>query len=164
MPYWPTSSLALAIGAMLVLIPPITRDALEDEDAITLRGSFADLYAHSALASSEDTLEPSDYVDLADNPRSTMHPAIPRKMEPVLALGLLSLYECCHRGSIPKMRIRANQAVTTAMDLSLHTETTQSSCTDAQRRCWWATVCTNCSNLAMSQLLICDHINKTRCT
>jgi hypothetical protein len=150
MPYWPASPLALAIAAILVLIPPVRRlGAMEEEDVITLRGSFADLYARSALRSLEDSLEPPDHVELADNPRSALHPAIPRRVEPVLALGLLSLFECCQRGNIPRMRIRANQALTTAMDLSLHTETTTSIYSDAQRRCWWATVCTIFSHIAV---------------
>lgn len=150
MPHWPTSALALAIAAILVLIPPDKRlDTMEEEDVITLRGSFADLYARSALRSLEDSLDTSDHVGMADNPRSALHPAIPRRIEPVLALELLSLYECCQRGNIPRMRIRANQALTTAMDLSLHIGTTTSLYSDAQRRCWWATVCTEFSNIAV---------------
>lgn len=141
MPYWPTSPLGLALAAMLTLIPPPGKPSATEDEAVILRRSYADLYACSALETLEDSLEPSFHVDLAKDLRSILHPAIPRKMEPVLALGILSLYECCQCGNIPKMRVRANQALTLAMDLSLHTENSQTDCLDAHRRCWWATVC-----------------------
>ncbi|PWY93050.1 Zn(II)2Cys6 transcription factor [Aspergillus sclerotioniger CBS 115572] len=140
LPYWPTSSLGLALAAMLALIPPPGDVHAADGEAVTLRRSYADLYARSALESSEDSLESSSPIDLAKGPQSTLHPGIPRKMEPVLALGLLSMYECCQRRNIAKMRIRANQALTMAMDLSLHTQKSPTDCFDACRRCWWGTI------------------------
>ncbi|KAL4765789.1 uncharacterized protein BDW70DRAFT_167588 [Aspergillus foveolatus] len=138
LPYWPTSPLGLALAAILTLIPPPGDSNSADDGAAAIRRSYADSYARSALESLEDLLEPSSHANLAGGPRSTLHYAIPQKMEPVLALALLSLYECCQRGNVPKMRLRANQALTAAMDLSLHTETPQTSFLDAHRRCWWA--------------------------
>ncbi|PYI08373.1 Zn(II)2Cys6 transcription factor [Aspergillus sclerotiicarbonarius CBS 121057] len=140
LPFWPSSSLGLALAAILALIPPPGDVHGADDGAVTLRRSYADLYARSALESSEDSLESSSEMDLAKGPRSTLHPDIPRKMEPVLALGLLSLYECCQRGNVAKMRVRANQALTVAMDLSLHTQQSPTDCFDARRRCWWGTI------------------------
>ncbi|PYH92839.1 hypothetical protein BO71DRAFT_15851 [Aspergillus ellipticus CBS 707.79] len=115
LPYWPTSPLSLALAAILALIPP-GKSLATDYDSIEPRKSYSELYARSALESCEDSLESPSRVDPAKGPQSTLHPAILQKVEPVLALDLLSLYECCHRGNIPKMRFRANQALTIAMD------------------------------------------------
>lgn len=141
MPYWPTSPMGLALAGILVLLPVPGEPQTAEPEAIILRRSYADLFARSALEALENCIESSTRGDLAKGPRSTLHPAVPRKLEPVLALGLLSLYECCQRGNIAKMRIRANQALTIAMDLLLHEENGQTGCSDAQRRCWWAIVC-----------------------
>ncbi|GKZ34135.1 hypothetical protein AbraIFM66950_004316 [Aspergillus brasiliensis] len=139
LPYWPTTSLGLALAAMLALIPPPGDVHAADDEAATLRRSYADLLARSALDASEEPLEPSSNADLAQCPCSPLHPDVPRQIEPVLALALLSLYECCQRGNAFKMRIRANQALTMAMDLSLHTQKPAADCSDAIRRCWWST-------------------------
>ncbi|KAL4997479.1 hypothetical protein BDV10DRAFT_195032 [Aspergillus recurvatus] len=138
LPYWPASPLGLALAAILTLIPPSGKSHATNNAAAAIRRSYADLYARSALESLEDSLEPSSHTDLADGPRSTLHHTVPRKIEPVLALALLSMYECCQRGNVSKMRVRANQALTSAMDLSLHTENSHTGCLDAHRRCWWA--------------------------
>ncbi|KAL4820361.1 hypothetical protein BDW67DRAFT_94567 [Aspergillus spinulosporus] len=138
LPYWPTSPLGLALAAILTLIPPAGDFHSADDGAAALRRSYADLYVRSAMESLEDSIKPSTHTNLASGPRSTLHHAIPQKMEPVQALALLSLYECCQRGNASKMRLRTNQALTAAMDLSLHTETAQTGCLDAHRRCWWA--------------------------
>ncbi|OJJ47392.1 hypothetical protein ASPZODRAFT_116687 [Penicilliopsis zonata CBS 506.65] len=151
MPYWPTTPLGLALAALLAVIPPpevedgpdsAPDDAqASEEDAVALRRSYADLYARSALETLEDGLEAaSSQHELAKGPRSSLHAGIPRRMEPVLALALLGLYECCHRGNIAKMRLRTNQALTLAMDLALYKEDAQTGCLDAHRRCWWATI------------------------
>ncbi|RAL08268.1 putative Zn(II)2Cys6 transcription factor, partial [Aspergillus homomorphus CBS 101889] len=140
LPYWPTSPLALAMAAILVLIPPPGRPRAAEDEAVMLRRSYADLYARSALELVDDSLENSSRVTLAGVSRNGLHPTVPPRIEPVLALGLLSLYEYSQRGSTSKMRARANQALTLAMDLSVHTENVQTRCLDAHRRCWWATV------------------------
>lgn len=140
LPHCSSSSLGLAVSAILALIPPPEKTHTGGNKAIVLRRAYADLLARSALETLEDSLEKSSHDDVAKGPRSTLHSAIPRKMEPVLALELLSLYEYCQRGNIPKMRVRANQALTIAMDLSLHIENNQTGCLDVLRRCWWSTV------------------------
>ncbi|KAJ0426782.1 putative Zn(II)2Cys6 transcription factor [Aspergillus carlsbadensis] len=140
LPYWPNSPLGLALSAMLAPIPPQNSAQAKEDGGAATRRAYADLYARSALESLQDALETCSSGDWPDGPRSTLHPEIPRKMEPVLALALLSLYEYCQRGSIPKMRAWANQALTAAMDLSLHMEDGETGCLDARRRCWWATL------------------------
>ncbi|OOQ81616.1 Zn(II)2Cys6 transcription factor [Penicillium brasilianum] len=139
MPYWPTSPLGLALAGILALLPPPGEPHPPQHESTVVRRSYADLFARSALESLENSLESSSQADLAKCLPSTLHPSVPRKLEPVLALGLLSLFECCQHGNISKMRIRANQALTTAMDLSLYEENSQTACLDAQRRCWWST-------------------------
>ncbi|KAL4736266.1 hypothetical protein BDV11DRAFT_211359 [Aspergillus similis] len=127
LPYWPISPLGLALAEILTLIPLPGDPRTSDEGAAALRRSYADLYARSAMESLEESLEPSSHTNLAAGPRCTLHHAILQKMEP-----------CCQRGNVSKMRLRANQALTGAIDLSLHTETPQTGCLDAHRRCWWA--------------------------
>ncbi|KAL4971398.1 hypothetical protein BDW66DRAFT_165272 [Aspergillus desertorum] len=139
-PYWPTSPLGLALAALLAPIPPQTNLQTKDDGSAAIRHSYADLYARSALESLHDALDTSSSSNLADCPRNALHPDIPRTIEPVLALALLSLYEYCQRGSVPRMRTWANQALTSAMDLSLHVESSDMDCLDAHRRCWWATL------------------------
>ncbi|KAL4953919.1 hypothetical protein BDW69DRAFT_205499 [Aspergillus filifer] len=139
-PYWPNSPLGLALAAMLAPVPPQTNLQTKDDGSAAIRRSYADLYARSALESLQDALDTCSPGDVADCPRSTLHPEIPRIIEPVLALALLSMYEYCQRGSVLRMRTWANQAMTSAMDLSLHVETADTDCLDAQRRCWWATL------------------------
>jgi hypothetical protein len=137
LPYWPTSPLGLALAAMLAPIPPQTSAQPKDDCAAAIRRAHSDLYASSALESLQDALDTCDRTDCS---RSTLHPEIPKRIEPILALALLSLYDCCQRGSVPRMRTWANQALTSAMDLSLHVESPDIGCLDAHRRCWWATV------------------------
>ncbi|TPR09206.1 Legume-like lectin family protein [Aspergillus niger] len=140
MPYWPVSPLALALAGILVLLPVPGESHPPEHETIALRRSYADLFARSALELLEDSIESSSEGDMAKTLRSSLHPAVPRKLEAVYALGILSLYECCQKGNISRMRIRANQALTVAMDMSLHKGTAHDNCSDAQRRCWWATI------------------------
>jgi hypothetical protein len=141
LPYWPTSPLGLALAAMLAPIPPQSSAQSTDDAAAAIRRAYSDLYARSALESLQSALDTCSTDDPADCPPSTLHPEIPKKIEPVLALALLSLYEYCQRGSVPRMRTWANQALTSAMDLSLHLESSDTGFLDAHRRCWWSTVC-----------------------
>lgn len=67
-----------------------------------------------------------------------VHGDVPTKLYPVLALVVLSVYEYSHRGNIPRMRARANQALTVAMDISIHNLGPTAS--EAFRRAWWSTV------------------------
>ncbi|KAF7592979.1 hypothetical protein BBP40_012215 [Aspergillus hancockii] len=140
LPYWPKSPFALALSAILVLIPPPGNLHSTSEAAIALRRSYAEFYALAALHSIEnwfDLSQPSG----ASSQWSKLHSDVPLKLEPILALVMLGIYEGCQRGNFTKMRARANQALTTAMDLSLHTASQDGSqCLDAQRRAWWMTM------------------------
>lgn len=146
-PYWPISPLSLALSAILVLIPPPgDMDILSNT---AKRRAYSETYANSALESVDRdielhglTPEASDSrTNHAQSVRQQFHPNVQLDLEPILALVTLCTYEYCQRGNIPKMRFRANQAITTAMDMSLHglpkegVETPES-----QRRTWWMAV------------------------
>ncbi|KAL4733739.1 hypothetical protein BDV11DRAFT_213501 [Aspergillus similis] len=141
LPYWPTCPLGLALAAMLAPIPPQnSAKHKEDAAAAAVRRAYADLFARSAMESLQESLETSSDGDLANGRPSSLHPDVPIRIEPVLALALLSLYEYCQRGRVPRMRTLANQALTSAMDLSLHVESSDTGYLDAHRRCWWTTM------------------------
>lgn len=105
-----------------------------------LRRAFAQLYAQAAM----DRVEKE--VDAMGQPNANGGPAapddvngdVPTQLYPVLALVVLSVYEYSHRGNIPRMRARANQALTMAMDISIHNLGPNAS--EAFRRAWWSTV------------------------
>ncbi|KAL5359441.1 hypothetical protein BJX96DRAFT_58059 [Aspergillus floccosus] len=149
LPFRTTSSLSLALMSILVLIPFHGDAQALAGETVLLRRSYAELFAQAALNSAQDVIEGpclSTYtqqspVPESTAPRSSFLAKVPLELEPVLALSLLSMYEYCQRGSRWKMRARANLALTTAMDMSLHTlspEVPES--VDAKRRAWWATV------------------------
>jgi hypothetical protein len=146
LPYWPKSSLSLAISAILVLIPPSQHSSQIEEPNFAFRRSYAQLFAQSALVNIEkeiDNLGPSSSFHLENTifRSSPLHPDLPIQLDPILALVVLAIYEYVQRGNVSRMRARINQAVTTAMDISLHAlgETTNGP-SEGQRRAWWITV------------------------
>lgn len=140
LPHWPTSSLTLAITAILTLIP-LSRSSHPLVDSnIPLRRSQALLFAEAAL---EEVHNEIDRITRAPSQArglfgERMNSDRPPQLYPIMALSLLSVYECCQRGSISRMRSRANQAVAAAMDFSLHSLDDTS--TEAERRAWWSAV------------------------
>lgn len=119
----------------------------------TLYHKITFLYAQTALESAENFIiclgsvpnnRQQDCNGLGNttaSPGSFVHPEVPSQLEPVLALALLSMYECCQRNNWPKMRVRANQALTAAMDLLLHIMNAESAQSlHGHRRAWWITV------------------------
>ncbi|KAF7628283.1 Zn(II)2Cys6 transcription factor [Aspergillus flavus] len=147
LPYWPTSPFALALSAILVLFPLPEDPHSMSETAASARRSYAELYANAAMSSIEnwsDLPEPATRLtSTAGGPTrwSSLHPDLPWKLESILALVLLGMYELCQRGNFSKMRARTNQALTTAVDLSLHTaDPDEPGCSDAQSRAWWMTM------------------------
>ncbi|KNG86881.1 Zn(II)2Cys6 transcription factor [Aspergillus nomiae NRRL 13137] len=146
LPYWPTSPFALALSALLVLFPLPEDPHSMSEAAVRTRQSYAELYAHAAMSSIENWIDVPEPATTAGGPTrwSSLHPDLPRKLESILALVLLGMYELCQRGNFSKMRARANQALTTAVDLSLHTtDPDEPGCSDAQSRAWWMTMFLN---------------------
>lgn len=148
-PYWPTSSLSLALSAMLVLIPVAGDRFPTAETSLALRRSYAQLFAQAALTAVEteiDNLSPASNPNMSESgscrAQSPLHPRMPAQLDPVSALVVLSIYEYCQRGNVSRMRARGNQAITTAMDISIHNlDSTVTDFSEAQRRAWWMTVC-----------------------
>ena len=144
-PYWPKSSLSLAFLAILTLIPPSQCQFPMAEENIVLRRLYAQIFAQAALTNVESEI---DEVGLALNieaglsrEKCSFHPLVPFRVGPVLALVVLAVYEYCQRGNVSRMRSRINQAVTAAMDMSLHQLClTTSQFSEAERRAWWITV------------------------
>lgn len=146
--YWPKSSLGLALSALLVMIPS-SQDPFPTSDmSVLVRRSFAQLFAQAALASVKgdiDDLGPGPNVAALaaemSQEKSPLHSQVLSQLEPILALVVLSIYEYCQRGNVSRMRARINQAVTTAMDISLHNlESSATEHSEAQKRTWWITV------------------------
>ncbi|KAL2814372.1 hypothetical protein BDW59DRAFT_167197 [Aspergillus cavernicola] len=144
LPFWPTSALGLALSALLVLIPlPKEPDPLS-EPATVLRRSYAQLYVRSAEQTFEHSTEHRQFnvtaylSNYALRPSSPLHPNMPANLEPILALLVLTVYDYCQRGNRKHMRSRAHQALTAAMDLSLHTMDPEAA--DAEKRAWWMTM------------------------
>ena len=149
----PSSPLSLAILAILTLIPH-PDDQASREQSLIYRRNEAQAFAQSALESIE--IE-SELIESSTSPskalgsegtskqRTRFHPDVPSDLEPVQALDILSIYEYAQRGNTAKMRRRAGQALTTAMDASLHCESNENTegsvgSTEARRRTWWMTV------------------------
>lgn len=165
MPYWPTSSLTLALSAMLVLIPTSEDTFPIAETSLALRRSYAQLFAQAALTAVEtetDDLSPALSTNVFEaescRARNFLHPQVPTQLHPVMALVVLAIYEYCQRGNISRMRARGNQAITTAMDISLHRlDSTTTECSEAQRRTWWMTVSER--DMLLSELLLTGSID-----
>ncbi|KAJ5544029.1 hypothetical protein N7494_005308 [Penicillium frequentans] len=141
-PHWPSSSLSLAISAILALIPLPQDPAPLSDASISLRRSCAQFYAGAALKEAEeevDELSPGASALCMDSTQEKFHPDVPPPLHPVLAFTILSIFEDCQQGNLSQMRNRANRAITTAMDISLHNLGTVAS--EAQRRAWWSVVC-----------------------
>lgn len=141
LPYQPTTSLGLALAALLTLIPHPQDQTPSDPCGITLRRSFGQLFAEAAFLTAEKEIESSEVEDDSyDIPveGQGVHPHLPPQLHPILAFVVLSVYEYCQRGNISRMRMRANQAVTTAIDYSLHQ--LNEAALEAQRRAWWTAV------------------------
>lgn len=148
LPYWPASPLSLALNAILVLIPP-AGEMDNTSSKTAMRRGYSELYANSALESVDRDIELLGLTSEARRPgsnpsqcgRRQLHPSVQLELESILALVTLCTYEYCQRGNISKMRFRANQAITTAMDMSLHDLGKKAIQTpESQKRTWWMAV------------------------
>lgn len=137
----PSSPLSLAISALLVLIPhPKETDPLRAE-YVKLRRDFAQSFARDALYAVQldpSLRNPSNNVLGVD--RAQFHPKLPLHLEGILALNLLGVYEYAQRGNLCTMSDRANEALTSAIKLSLHESLEEDEYAEARRRTWWMTV------------------------
>jgi hypothetical protein len=110
-------------------------------DYVKLRRGFAQTFARDALKAVEldaSLLNPSN--NTLSVHRAKFHPKLPLCLEGILALNILSVYEYAQRGSLCTMSDRANEALTSAMKLSLHESLEEDEYAEARRRTWWMTV------------------------
>ncbi|KAI4723137.1 hypothetical protein E4T48_00383 [Aureobasidium sp. EXF-10727] len=148
------SPAALAISAVLALIPHPEESAPFEEESINARRETAHFFAKLTLESIErDSEKPNSSIAPAQAlldehscvSRPAFHPQVPIEAESVVALSILSVYEYAQRGNITKMRDRAGQALMRAMDLSLHDRGTELDVFgEARRRIWWMTYICAC--------------------
>lgn len=146
----PSSPITLAISAILALVPhPHDEDSSSSESILYRRKS-----AHSFAESTIESIEiESEILDSDSSPsraltgstpaarRDSFHPNMPVEVESIIALLILSIYEYAQRGNISKMRIRAGQALISAMDISLHSQgDNDGQFAEAKRRAWWMCV------------------------
>ncbi|GFF32049.1 hypothetical protein IFM51744_01647 [Aspergillus udagawae] len=149
----PASPLSLAISALLVLIPhPNESDPLRAE-YVKLRRGFAQNFARDALKAVEldaSLLNPSN--NTLSVHRAKFHPKLPLCLEGILALNILSVYEYAQRGSLCTMSDRANEALTSAMKLSLHETLEEDEYAEARRRTWWMTYMVACQAAILNNM------------
>ena len=140
LPHWPKQSLTLAIAAILTLIPHPQISHPFAEAQVLLRRSQAHVLAEAAFNGAEDEIDGSikESSRTSGGIGESLEFNRQTRLYPILALSLLSVYEYCQRASISRMRSRANQAVTAAMDLSL--DSLGHGSTEAERRTWWSAV------------------------
>ncbi|KAI1176704.1 hypothetical protein F4777DRAFT_248266 [Nemania sp. FL0916] len=156
----PSSAVALAISAILALIPcPLDSNPASPE-SVTWRRTYAQFLAKASLESIENETErpessvnPSQALNDSDDEmfRENFHPRVPVEIESVIALDLLSVYEYAQRGNLKKMRARAGAALVAAMSLSLHTKNeVENEYSEARRRAWWVTYICVCQGSIVS--------------
>ncbi|KAI8665528.1 Zn(2)-C6 fungal-type domain-containing protein [Fusarium sp. Ph1] len=144
----PSTSISLAISAMLALIPGIEDPHPSSKESVLFRRDYAQYLAQCALECIEIESEiPESSVDPAKallqtpscDSREPFHPEIPLELESIIALDILSAYEYAQRGNLKKMESRAGQALMAAMSLSLHLRDDDGEPNEAKRRVWWMT-------------------------
>ncbi|PYI12598.1 hypothetical protein BO78DRAFT_465738 [Aspergillus sclerotiicarbonarius CBS 121057] len=138
LPHWPTSALTLALSAVLALIPLPQDPKPSSDSGVRSRRSCAQLFAEAAFGEVDKEIDRicQELSQSSVPMKQGMDASSLSLLSPVLALVMLSLYEYCQRGNLSRMRSRANQAITAAMDLSLHNS--GPTATEAQRRAWWS--------------------------
>lgn len=149
--YRPRSPLSLALSAILSLIPHPDDPEPPSPNSVVQRRNCAHAFAQMAADSveadcelSSSSTDPSQglYGERPSISREPFHSRTPVELENLLALLILSTYEYVQRGNLLKMRYRAGQAFTIALDMSLHTlGDDHSEFAEARRRAWWMTVC-----------------------
>ncbi|POS73014.1 hypothetical protein DHEL01_v208588 [Diaporthe helianthi] len=144
----PTSPISLAISAILALIPCPEDANHASRESQLFRRKYAQYFAQTAFETMESDEEiPDSAIDPSrplseehnHNFRQPFHSRVPVELEGIVALDILSVYEYSQRGNIKKMQNRAGQALMAAMDISLHSCTTEDEFSEARRRIWWMT-------------------------
>lgn len=147
--YRPRSPLSLAISAILALIPHPNDPEPSSPTSVIHRRAYAHTFAQLANSIIEadcdlelSSTDPGQALSSgpASVPHQKLHPQTPEDLETLLALLILSVYEYSQRGNLLKMRYRAGQALSLALDKSLHAYMDDDEFAEARRRAWWMTV------------------------
>ncbi|KAI1345046.1 hypothetical protein F5Y15DRAFT_15563 [Xylariaceae sp. FL0016] len=156
----PSSPLALAISAIVALIPSPQDPSPLSEESVRWRRVYSQFLAKSAIESieteserPESSTEPPRALDgvNGDIAREKLHPLVPLELESIIALDLLSVYEYAQRGNLKKMRARAGAAFVAAMSLSLHTRNdSDDEYSETRHRVWWMTYICVCQGSIVS--------------
>jgi len=156
----PSSPIALAISAILALIPCPDDTNASSDASIRWRRTYSHFLAKAALESvesesdlPESSVDPSKALDDSDDEvyRERFHPQVPVELEGIIALDILSVYEYAQRGNLKKMRARAGAALMAAMSLYLHKHNdVEDECSEARRRVWWMTYICVCQGSIVS--------------
>ncbi|OTA69070.1 hypothetical protein K449DRAFT_383969 [Hypoxylon sp. EC38] len=156
----PSSAIALAISAILALIPCPQDPNPLDPESIRWRRTYSQFLAKAALESietesekAESSVEPPKALDDSDEEifREKFHSQVPLELESVIALDLLSVYEYAQRGNLKKMRARVGAALVAAMSLMLHIRSeVEDEYSEARRRAWWMTYICVCQGSIVS--------------
>ncbi|KLU90281.1 C6 zinc finger domain-containing protein [Magnaporthiopsis poae ATCC 64411] len=164
--YEPTSPIALAISAVLALIPCANDTNHAAHESVLFRRGYAQFLSQAAVEtieaeseipesstlphavlSSEQSFSQDDFSD-----RPPFHPGLPRQLESIVALDILSVYEYAQRGNLKKMQSRAGQALVNAMALAIHENKEEDAFTEARRRVWWMTYMCVCQGAIVSNV------------
>ncbi|KAL4891461.1 hypothetical protein BDV59DRAFT_181794 [Aspergillus ambiguus] len=138
--YRPRSPLSLALSCILALVPHPEDPDPSSEMSMSWRRTYSHAFAQMANLSIEADCEGGSLSKSPLTTRDPFHPSLPIDLEKILALLVLSNYEYTQRGNLTKMRYRAGQALTMALDMGIHSlgdDNTKFS--EAQRRAWWMT-------------------------
>ncbi|PYH44601.1 uncharacterized protein BP01DRAFT_298324 [Aspergillus saccharolyticus JOP 1030-1] len=148
-PYRPQSPLSNALSAILALVPHPNDLEPSSPASVVRRRTYAQTFAQMANLSIESdcelrasTTDPAQALsnDRPSIDRAPLHPQAPVELESILALLVLSVYEYTQRGNLLKMRYRAGQALSIALDMSLHSLSDDyDEFAEARRRAWWMT-------------------------
>ncbi|PYI10631.1 hypothetical protein BO78DRAFT_404096 [Aspergillus sclerotiicarbonarius CBS 121057] len=141
----PTSPLALAISAMMALVPhkdvkePSRPEYVKIRREVSLR--FAEA-AYAVVAKDYDPLQSSGAFDgfLRDTiGRRPFHPKVPVCLEGIIALSILGFYEYGQRGNMENTARLVNEALRMAVKIGLHESLEEDQYAVARRRSWWFT-------------------------
>lgn len=157
----PSSPIALAISAVLALIPCANDVSYASQGSLRFRRTYAQLMAQSAIEHieaedeiPESSIVPQDALSL-ESPskppaREPFHQDLPQELENIVALDILSVYEYAQRGNLKKMQSRAGQAFVDAMALNIHNCTEEDRFSEARSRVWWMTYICVCQGSIVS--------------
>ncbi|GKZ37473.1 hypothetical protein AbraIFM66950_009023 [Aspergillus brasiliensis] len=139
----PASPLALAISAMMVLVPHKDVKYPARPEYVKIRREISRQYAEAAYAVVARDYQPlqapgglqGSLRDSIDRP--PFHPKLPVCLEGVIALSILCFYEYGQQGDNDNTARLANEALKMALMLGLHESLDENEYALARRRSWW---------------------------